>query len=170
MIYECILSFEFVMTLRKTPKFILSIFICYLASLVGSLFTMPALDAWYLGLAKPDLTPPDWVFGPVWFVLFTFMGIALFLVWSKKEENEVVPVALGIFAAQLLLNVLWSLMFFGLQSPAVGFVVIVALWFMILFTILFFYRISRFAGLVLVPYILWVSFAMYLNFWIYWLN
>lgn len=150
-------------------KLIISIIICELAGVVGSVFTMPAIKNWYFFLNKPSFNPPDWVFAPVWTILFLLMGISLYLVWQKigswRREK-----AITIFALQLILNILWSVLFFGLKLPGPAFFEILMLWFAILYTIINFYRISRSASWLLLPYILWVSFAAILNFFIWRLN
>jgi len=151
----------------NVEKLIISVLICLLAGFIGSIFTTPAITTWYAALQRPSFAPPNWVFFPVWTSLFIMMGISLFLVWQKKEKNVN---ALYIFAAQLVLNVLWSVVFFGLRSPLLGLIEIIILWIAILATILSFMKISRTAGYLLIPYILWVSFAAILNFSIWRLN
>lgn len=151
-------------------KLIISIVICQLAGVIGSLFTRPAIPTWYATLRRPSFTPPNWIFSPVWITLFVLMGISAFLVWNKGLSDKEVKIALSIFAVQLILNVLWSVMFFGLRSPLAGFIEIVILWIVILLTILYFLKVSKAAGILLMPYILWVSFAVALNFSIWRLN
>ena len=140
------------------------------AGLIGSIFTMPAIDSWYATLARPDFAPPNWIFAPVWTTLYVLMGVAAFLVWQKGLSKKEIKVALTIFGVQLVLNTLWSIIFFGLQSPLWAFIEIVFLWIAIVATIVAFARVSKLAAWLLVPYILWVSFAGYLNFMIFWLN
>jgi len=151
-------------------KLIISIAICLLAGVLGSVFTTPAIPTWYATLIKPSFAPPNCVFFPVWTTLFIMMGISLFLVWQKGLDNGKVKIALSIFGVQLILNVLWSAVFFGLKSPLAGLIVISILWIFILFTILVFMKVSRTAALLLIPYILWVSFAAVINFFIWRLN
>ncbi len=151
-------------------KAIASILVCQAAGFVGSIFTAPAIPIWYKGLAKPSFTPPDRVFAPVWTVLFLLMGIALFLVWRVGLRDERVRKGMVIFGIQLLLNVSWSIAFFGFRSPLAGLIVIAVLWAAILVTIFDFFRISRVAGALLVPYIVWVSYAAILNLSFYFLN
>lgn len=158
------------MQIRNTAKLVIAIVGSELAGIIGSVFTAPAIAEWYTTITKPELNPPAWVFGPVWTTLFALMGIAAFLVWKQGLERRDVRIALGIFVGQLALNTLWSILFFGLQSPGAAFIEIVILWFAILATIVAFARISRPAAWLLVPYILWVSFASYLNFSIWMLN
>ena len=151
-------------------KLVISVVACQLVGLVGSIFTIPAVPTWYAALRKPTFTPPNWLFGPVWISLFVLMGLSAFLVWRRGLDQEGVKLALSIFAVQLLLNLLWSAMFFGLKSPLTGLVDIFFLWIAILLTLLAFWRISSTAGILLLPYILWVSFAAVLNFSILILN
>jgi tryptophan-rich sensory protein len=151
-------------------KFVTSIIVCQCAGFIGSIFTRLSIPTWYATLNKPSFTPPNWVFGPVWITLYVLMGISAFLVWSKGFNNTEVKAALIIFGVQLILNALWSAAFFGLRSPLAGLIVIVILWLAILLTIFRFLDISTAAGLLLVPYILWVSFAAVLNLSIFLLN
>lgn len=181
------------MKINNSIKFLLSIIICELAGAVGSIFTIPSINGWYITLNKTTLNPPNWVFGPVWTMLFLLMGISLYLVWSKKfivEYNlktskikawnpwfqkfwsgswQKINVIL-IFATQLFLNILWSIIFFGLHQPGVAFFELLMLWVAILYTIMNFYRISKPASYLLIPYILWVTFAGFLNYSIWMLN
>jgi benzodiazapine receptor len=151
-------------------KLVVSLLACQLAGFLGSIFTTPAIPGWYAKLAKPSFTPPNWVFSPVWISLYVLMGISAFLIWRKGLDNRAIKVALGIFVAQLIVNSLWSLMFFGLRSPLAGFITIIILWILIVLTISHFYRISTVAGVLLLPYFLWVSFASVLNFSLWRLN
>jgi tryptophan-rich sensory protein len=158
------------MKINNISKLIIAIMISEFAGIIGSVFTAPSITGWYAGIIKPDLNPPAWVFGPVWTTLFALMGIAAFLVWKKGLDRRDVKIALGIFIGQLVLNTLWSIIFFGFKSPGVAFVEIIFLWLAILATIIAFAKISKPAAWLLVPYILWVSFAAYLNYSIYALN
>jgi benzodiazapine receptor len=158
------------MSIKDLLKLIASIIICQLAGFIGSLFTTPAIPTWYATLRKPTFTPPSWVFFPVWTTLFLLMGISLFLVWQKTLKERKVKIALSLFAIQLVLNTLWSIFFFGLKSPLLAFIEIVILWFAILLTILKFFKVSKPAGILLLPYILWVSWAAVLNFFLWNLN
>jgi len=151
-------------------KLIISLIICQLAGVLGSLFTSPAIPTWYASLEKPSFNPPNWVFSPVWITLFVLMGISLFLLWRKTLEDKKVRIALLFFAIQLALNVCWSVIFFGLKAPFFAFLEIIFLWIAILLTILKSYRVSKAAGALLIPYILWVSFAAVLNFFLWNLN
>jgi len=158
------------MSLKDILRLIASIIICQLAGFIGSLFTTPAIPTWYKTLTKPSFTPPNSLFSPVWITLFLLMGISLFLVWQKNLQDRKVKIALVFFAIQLVLNILWSILFFGLKSPLLAFIEIIILWFVILLTILKFIKVSKPAGLLLLPYILWISFAAFLNFFLWNLN
>ncbi len=151
-------------------KLVASIVICEFAGIIGSVFTVPSISAWYINLTKPEFAPPNWVFAPVWTILFALMGISFFLIWRQDVNRKNVKIALGIFAGQLVLNILWSIIFFGLRNPFGAFIEIVFLWLAIIATILSFVKISKFAAWLLLPYLLWVSFAAYLNFSIWNLN
>jgi tryptophan-rich sensory protein len=151
-------------------KLIISIGACLSAGFIGSIFTGKSITTWYSMLQKPSFTPPNWLFAPVWFLLYILMGIAAFLIWRKGIQNHEVKQGLAIFFVQLILNALWSFAFFGLKSPIGGMLVIVPLWTAILLTIIYFFRVSKVAALLLIPYILWVSFATILNFSIYIMN
>jgi len=144
-------------------KLVISLVVCQCAGLIGSIFTAPAIPTWYAALEKPLFTPPNWLFAPAWGTLYVLMGIAAFLVWHRGLSQEGVKSALLVFLVQLVLNALWSVVFFGFESLLGGLVVIVVLWVAILFTIFKFFRLSTAAGALLLPYILWVSFATALN-------
>ena len=157
-------------TARDVGKLVASLAIVYAAAAVGGAVTAPAIGTWYRSLAKPSFNPPNWVFGPAWTVLFTLMGIALFLVWRTSDSTAEVGSELSIFGVQLVLNVLWSVLFFGLKMPLAALVDIVLLWIAIILTIRSFVRVSRVAGLMLVPYAAWVAFAAALNLAVWRLN
>jgi tryptophan-rich sensory protein len=140
-----------------------------LAGFLGSLFTTPAIPTWYATLRKPFFTPPNWIFSPVWISLFVLMGISLFLVW-RRQDHPKVKTALIFFFVQLILNILWSAVFFGLRSPLLGLIDIVLLWIAILLSTQHFLKVSRMAGFLLLPYLLWVGFAALLNFFLWILN
>ena len=158
------------MRLRDIWKLVVSIVACLAAGAIGSMFTRQAISTWYATLEKPAFQPPNWLFAPVWTLLYVLMGVAAFLVWRKGLENRQVKIALIAFLVQLVLNALWSVVFFGLESPLYGFIVIVVLWGAILFTILKFYRISLASSVLLWPYLLWVTFAAVLNESVWLLN
>jgi benzodiazapine receptor len=157
------------MEMKDLGKLVVSIILCQLAGFLGSLFTTPAIPTWYQTLHKPFFTPPNRIFSPVWISLFIFMGISLFYVWRRPDHPQFKK-ALIFFFVQLILNVLWSAAFFGVRSPLLGLIDIVLLWIAILFTILTFFQVSRFAGVLLLPYLLWVSYATLLNFSLWVLN
>lgn len=156
--------------LPDIAKLAISIGVSQMAGVIGSLFTARTVSSWYLTLRKPGWTPPSGVFAPVWISLYLLMGIAAFLVWRKGLGHEGVRTALALFVLQLVLNTLWSAAFFGATSPLAGLIVIIALWIAILATIVCFLRVSTGAGLLLIPYISWVSFAAALNWSIFALN
>jgi len=158
------------MKLTIVIKLIVCLALTFSAAFVGSIFTRSAVPDWYATLNKPSFTPPDWLFGPVWIILYLLMAISAFIVWQKRLANPAVRVALILYLIQLILNALWSVIFFGLKSPLVAFIEILLLWSAIVVTILAFARVSITAALMLVPYILWVSFAAVLNFSIWLLN
>lgn len=136
------------------------------AGWVGSRF-MPG--EWYATLVKPSWNPPSSVFAPVWSVLYVLMGVAAWLVW-RKEGLSGAPAALGLFLFQLVLNALWSYLFFGAHRPDLAFIDIVALWLVILATTIGFWRVSVPAGVLLLPYLCWVGFASALNLQLWRLN
>jgi len=146
------------------PLLIISIIIPQSAGLLGSLFTMSSVKDWYPTLNRPSFNPPSWLFAPVWTLLFLLMGIALYLIWNEGLETPGVKKALIFFVAQLILNILWSVFFFGLRSPLLGLVDIVPLVILIALTIVNFKKINPTAGYLLIPYLIWTSFATILNF------
>ena len=156
--------------LREVLRLVVSIVVCQLAGGLGAIFTTPAIPTWYASLERPGFQPPNWLFFPVWTTLYTLMGIAAFLVWRKGLHERRVRVALGIFAIQLVLNTAWTIIFFGLYSLFGAVIAIVFLWIAILINIVTFWRISKVAGALLIPYILWVSFAGILNYSVWMLN
>jgi benzodiazapine receptor len=151
-------------------KLLSSVVVCQLAGIIGSVFTASSVSTWYAALRKPSFTPPGWVFGPVWISLYALMGVAAYLVWRSGLSHREVRIALTLFVAQLVLNALWSAMFFGLRSPLAGFIDISVLWVLIVLTIFYFLKVSTTAGVLLVPYIVWVTFAGVLNYSIWAMN
>ena len=139
------------------------------AGLLGSLAMNATSAAWYASLTLPVLTPPAWLFGPAWTLLYVLMGVAAFIVWRSRHRSGA-ELALVLFVVQLVLNALWSVLFFGMQSVALGLAEIALLWLAILATIVAFARVSKVAAWLLVPYLLWVTFAAYLTFEIWRLN
>lgn len=158
------------MRLKNTFALIGFVLLAQCAGLIGSAFTIPAIDSWYAYILKPAISPPNWVFAPVWTTLFLLMGISVFLVWRQGLSKREVKLGLIVFFFQLALNTLWSIVFFGLESPLGALVVIAVLWVAIATNIWVFAKSSKVAAWLLVPYILWVSFASYLNFLIWSLN
>jgi tryptophan-rich sensory protein len=160
------------LSLNKKDLLGLAVFIMIseFAGILGSFFTSPAIDGWYATLVRPSFSPPNWIFAPVWTTLFALMGVASFLVWRRRADNKKARTALKIFGVQLALNTLWSILFFGLQSPGMALAEIIVLWASIIATIIAFAKVSRPASWLLLPYIAWVSFAGYLNFSIWLLN
>jgi benzodiazapine receptor len=153
-------------TLKQAIALALSVGICFGAAGIGFLFTMPSLRGWYASLQRPAWAPPNWVFGPVWSALYLCMGVAAWLVW-RRLETPGAKLALALFVIQLMCNVLWSALFFGIRNPGVAFGEIMLLWVLILSTLVSFRPISPAAGWLMVPYLLWVSFAAALNF-VFW--
>ena len=150
-------------------KLIVSLALPQLAGIIGSLFTVKSIPTWYAALNKPAFNPPNWIFGPVWISLYILMGISFYIVWIKSDSSNF-NLLLTVFIFQLTLNALWSIIFFGLKSPGFALPEIVFLWVSILLCIIYFFPVSKFASILLVPYILWVSFASVLNFYIWKLN
>ena len=155
--------------MKNFLKLIGSIFICFLQGIIGGFFTANNLYPWYDTLVKPSFNPPSWVFSPVWTTLYTLMGISLFLV-LKAENSPDKRLGLIFFAVQLVFNGLWSIVFFGMHQILWAFIVIIFLLLFISLSIWKFYRISKMAAYILIPYLLWVSFATVLNFRLYQIN
>lgn len=158
----------------RNPKDILrlavSIFMCNSAGLIGSFFTLDSVRTWYPTLIKPALNPPAWVFGPIWTLLYTMMGIALFLVWSRHRGGKKRIRWLILFFIHLGLNALWSVLFFGYQMLFVAFIEICLLWLTLVALILIAFRFDRRVAYLLLPYLAWISFAGYLNYTLWQLN
>lgn len=156
---------------KNIGKLIFSIGICLGVGILGSFFTISAIPTWYATLNKPIFSPPNWVFGPVWTILYILMGISLYLVWSKKNPSTSLRIKVpAVFWIQLVLNASWSIIFFGMRNSTLALVDIIALWIAIVLTIKTFYPISKTAAYLLIPYLLWVSFATILNLMIVLLN
>ncbi|MFW6025252.1 MAG: TspO/MBR family protein [Candidatus Woesearchaeota archaeon] len=154
----------------RLGKLFVSIFISLLAGFIGSFFTTSSVSNWYPTLTKPFFNPPNWIFAPVWTILYILIGISLFLVWDKISSNLFSEKAIILFIIQLILNSLWSILFFGLRSPLLGVVGIIPLWITILLMMYYFRKESKLSFYLLIPYILWVSFAAILNIAIFVLN
>ena len=151
-------------------KLLFSLALCLSAGGIGSYFTMPSIGTWYAFLEKPVFTPPNWIFGPVWTLLYIMMGIAFYLIWKKEANDVVKSTAVTLYIVQLALNFLWSFVFFYAQQPGWALVNIILMWIFIFLTILWFGKISSLSAWLLVPYICWVSFATVLNYAIWKLN
>jgi translocator protein len=158
------------MDLNDVIKLVISILASFAAGGIGSLFTLKAIPTWYAGLKKPRYTPPNWAFGPVWTTLYILMGISVFLVWQNGLATNGALLAFTLFWIQLALNALWSIIFFGMKSKGGGVITIIVLWLLILATMIASFRVSGWAGALLIPYILWVSIASYLNIGVWLLN
>jgi len=142
---------------------------CFAGAGIGSFFTSTSVNTWYAQLRKPEWTPPNWIFGPVWITLYVLMAISAWLVWRSAEWSSV-RFALTLFFIQLVLNTLWSVVFFGLRKVGPAFGEVLLLWMMIVATTVAFLRVSLLAAWLLIPYLAWVAFASYLNFRIWQLN
>jgi len=158
------------MTKNNLFKLVFSILICQGVGIAGALWTAPNVDTWYAGLTKPSFTPPAWVFGPVWTLLYLMMAVSVWLIWTKGLHAPGVRKAVFLFCLQLVVNGCWSFLFFGIRSPLAGLINICLLWWLIGLTIILFYRIHKSAGMLLVPYGIWVGFALVLNFSLWQLN
>ncbi len=157
--------------MNKYTKILVCVASCLAIGFLSGQVTKDAIITWYPTIAKPIFNSPNWIFAPVWSMLFTFMGIASGLVWARIEyDKEIVKKALIYFAIQLLLNALWSFLFFGLQNPILALVEIILLWLMIYETYNQFSKIDKIAGFLFIPYLAWVGFALILNASICWLN
>jgi tryptophan-rich sensory protein len=149
---------------RHIIGLVLCLVICFAAAGIGSLYTIPSISTWYVLLPKPAWTPPNWVFGPVWTVLYLLMAIAAWLVWRQRGSVRAAAAPLALFTIQLILNVGWSIVFFGQHLPGIGLLVIIFLWLAILATLIACWRVAPLAGWLLLPYLLWVSYASALNY------
>ena len=148
----------------------LFIFLCLIfGNGIGGYFTFVSVETWYQTLNKPNFNPPDWVFGPVWTTLYVLMGVSIWLIW-KKEASKVRTISMIIFWVQLFFNIFWTYLFFGIQRIDLGLFEIFFLIFLILMNIIYFYKIDKIASYLLVPYVLWVSYASILNYKIWVLN
>ena len=157
--------------LNNILRLVFAIIICELAGVIGAIFTTPSIGTWYTTLIKPSISPPNWIFAPVWTILFALMGISLYLIWKNRSVSpNQKKIAIQVFIAQLFLNILWTIIFFGLHSPAGAMVEILSLLTMIIATLFVFDKISKAAAYLLIPYLAWVSFASILNFTIWFLN
>lgn len=145
------------------------ILICYLCAYIGSLYTFTSVSTWYSTIKKPSWGPPNWVFGPVWTILYTLMGISAWIASQEKDKKRI-RIPLLLFFIQLFFNSIWSFLFFYLKNPLFGLIDIIILWIFIVLTIFSFYKVNKTASYLLIPYILWVSFASAINYFIVILN
>ncbi|MBI5126913.1 tryptophan-rich sensory protein [Candidatus Roizmanbacteria bacterium] len=149
-------------------RFLASILLPQLSGFVGSYFTVQAIPTWYMSLNKPSFSPPNWLFGPIWVILYLLMGIALYLNWSKNTKQAKFNVQL--FFIHLFFNLIWAPVFFGLKDIFLALEIIIFLWAMIIVMIDKFWKVSRISSLLLVPYLLWVAYASLLNYFLWKLN
>lgn len=158
------------MRLKLAAKIIIMVLLCCGVGFVSGFLTKNAITDWYSMLQKPRYTPPSWAFGVVWPILYVLMGIAAGIVWNKPTGRKAAMTALRLFLLQLLLNGLWTPLFFGLHYLDWALVDLMVLWAVLLVTTIVFYVQSEAAGLLLTPYLVWVSFAVYLNAGFWYLN
>lgn len=157
--------------MNKITRILTCVATCLVIGYFSGMVTRSAITSWYPTLIKPSFNPPNWIFAPVWTMLYSMMGVAAGLVWDRIDfEKEIVKKALIFFAIQLALNALWSYLFFGLRNPMLAGIEIVILWLMIFETYVKFSKINKIGGYLFIPYLLWVSFALVLNTSIWWLN
>jgi tryptophan-rich sensory protein len=154
----------------KAAKIAISIVFCEAVGLLGGLATASSVSTWFNTLNKPFFTPPNWLFGPAWTILYILMGVAFGLIWAEGLKTKKSKIALKFFSLQLFLNFLWSIFFFGLKSPLLAFIDVILLWTFILLTILKFKAVSKTAAYLMIPYLAWVTFASILNLSIIILN
>lgn len=156
------------MKLKGPLGLVLAVAVCQGVGILGALFTAPSIPNWYASLQRPSFTPASWLFAPAWITLYILMGIAVFLVFRQGWEKPAIRFAVYLFGAQLVLNALWTPLFFGLHWLLIAFIEITLLWILIFLTMQRFWRLSRAAGILMVPYLLWVTFASALNlsFWL----
>ncbi|HRZ31073.1 MAG TPA: tryptophan-rich sensory protein [Flavobacterium sp.] len=157
--------------MSKSVKIAIVVAVCLAVGYGSGLATQSSITTWFPTLNKPFFNPPNWLFAPVWTILYVMMGVSAGLIWSKMETVPIlVKKALWVFTIQLILNALWSFLFFGMCNPFLALLEILLLWLMIVETIKVFKSIDSLASKLLIPYFLWVSFAMILNGGIWWLN
>ncbi len=158
------------MYLDAVIRFVVCLAACFAASIIGSVFTVKSIPDWYVSLKKPPYTPPNRVFGPIWITLYVLMAVSVFLTWEQGLGNIGVILAFSLFWIQLIFNVLWSIVFFGMKRQGSAVIVVIILWLLILAAIVTSFRISAWAGTLLIPYLIWVTVATYLNTGIWRLN
>ncbi len=155
---------------KNLNRIFIAIAICLFIGFMSGFATQNSISDWYPTLNKPSFNPPNWIFAPVWIILYIMMGIAAGIVWSKGYYHKWVKTALYHFGFQLLLNGMWGIVFFGLKRPDIALLVIIVLIVLILLTIKWFKVVNKTAAYLMIPYLLWVSFAAVLNFMIWKLN
>lgn len=151
-------------------KLILSEVLCFLPGVLGSIFTFSQITSWYAGLHKPFFTPPNALFGPVWTILYFLQGVSFYLIWKGRIKTRQIRLGLLFFFIQLLLNALWSILFFGFHAVGLAILDIIGLWIFIFLVILSFAKVSKVASWILVPYLVWVTYAGLLTIGIFLLN
>jgi benzodiazapine receptor len=157
--------------MQKILRIVVVLMTCLVVGYLSGMVTRDSITTWYPKLVKPSFNPPNWIFAPVWTILYIMMGVAGGMVWNRMEQDaENVKKAFMFFIIQLALNAIWSLLFFYLHNPFLSLIEIVLLWLLIFETYTQFKKIDKVAGMLLVPYLAWVSFAMVLNGSIWWLN
>ncbi|MEM0541674.1 TspO/MBR family protein [Flavobacterium sp. j3] len=157
--------------MQKIVRIALVVTTCVIIGYLSGMVTRESITTWYPTLVKPVFNPPNWIFAPVWTILYIMMGVAGGMIWNRMEtDEENVKKAFKFFILQLALNALWSYLFFGLQNPLLALIEIILLWLLIFETYNQFKKIDKVAGMLLVPYLAWVSFATVLNGSIWWLN
>ena len=166
-----VILYLYMKTKIQWSKLLVAVLGTHAAGVVGILFTEPALATWYSSLVEPALSPPSWVFGPVWLTLYTLMGIAVYLIWTKRGSKSVrasSSTALTVYWVHMILNGSWSIAFFGNQNITVALAIIVVMLAFIVLLMKLFWKIDRRATYLFAPYLAWVTFATYLN-WSYWI-
>ena len=157
--------------MNKITRILTVVVTCLCIGYFSGIITRESIEVWYPTLIKPSFNPPNWIFAPVWSALYVMMGIAAGMVWNRIETDRInVRKGLQFFAIQLALNFLWSYLFFGLHNPLLALVELIVLWLMIFETYVVFKKVDKIAGILLLPYLAWVSFAGILNAAIFWLN
>jgi tryptophan-rich sensory protein len=156
--------------MKRATKIIILIAVCLGIGYASSIVTQTGIETWYPTIEKPSFNPPNWLFGPVWTALYICIAVAGGIIWDKIDTHPLAKKALLFFAIQLLLNSLWSFLFFGLKNPLIALIEIILLLLIIYETYMLFSKINKVAGYLFIPYLLWVSFAMFLNGSIWWLN
>jgi len=156
--------------MKKISTLVYFILVSQLAGVIGSFFTVTGIESWYMGLNKPFFNPPNWIFGPMWIILYCLMGLAAYFVYLKRREKYLAKYANILFFIHLVLNGLWSIIFFGLKNPSIAFFEIIILWILIFVLLVIYFQVDKRSFYLFIPYILWVSFAAMLNFSIWQLN